>query len=115
MNLEATGNENEVLDVRALTDAELDEANGGFIFLGLLAGGFAAASSEVTSPPTMCIPEASALPAKPRQLATQESRSIRRYGFCLSGLGANRLTSCGARNERRPRPAEGEANAMSAG
>jgi hypothetical protein len=43
MNLEATGSENEVLEARVLTDAELDEVNGGLIFavLGLL-GGFGA-------------------------------------------------------------------------
>ena len=35
MNMEATSNVNEILDARPLTDAELDEVNGGFIFLAL--------------------------------------------------------------------------------
>ena len=43
MNMETTGNVNEIVDARPLTDAELDEVNGGFIFLALgLVGGFSA-------------------------------------------------------------------------
>ena len=43
MTIEATGAVDEIVEMRPLTDAELDEANGGFIFLALgLVGGFAA-------------------------------------------------------------------------
>ena len=43
MNTEATGTMDEFAEIRPLTDAELDEANGGFIFLALgLLGGFSA-------------------------------------------------------------------------
>ena len=42
MDMQVTGTVDEIVEMRPLTDAELDEANGGFIFLGLLAGGFAA-------------------------------------------------------------------------
>ena len=35
MKMEAIGNVNEILDARPLTDAELDEVNGGLIFLAL--------------------------------------------------------------------------------
>ena len=57
MNMEATGNVNGLADTRALTDAELDEVNGGLIFavLGLVggfgvgfAGGWIAANYAVT-------------------------------------------------------------------
>lgn len=43
MTNQAIGTADEIVDMRALTDAELEEANGGFIFLALgLAAGFAA-------------------------------------------------------------------------
>ena len=43
MNMETTGSMYEILDARPLTEAELDEVNGGLFFLVAgLAGGFAA-------------------------------------------------------------------------
>ena len=52
MNMETTENMHEILDARPLTDAELDEVNGGLFFLvagllggfgvGLIGGGIAA-------------------------------------------------------------------------
>jgi hypothetical protein len=35
MHMEAIGHKNEALDVRALTDTELNEVNGGLLFLAL--------------------------------------------------------------------------------
>ena len=71
--------------MRDLTDAELDEANGGFILIGLLGCGFAAGFLGGCIAATMCIPGTSGAISTDEAPASQKSRQDPTAAFFASG------------------------------